>query len=135
MAVLDALKGKHPEGKSVSKNALLSGDNKAVVHPVIFDKINAYLIRSTVVCIVGSAGMDAKSWRICKFHKRESDDLCHVFTLMAKQLTTCFVDPDGLAPSLTSHLSGTGQNAGSAPYWSLRDFLPNHFQSHLGRDR
>ena len=76
MTVLDALKGKHPEGKPASKSVLLPVNNQAIVHPDIFDKINASLIRFTVL----HSGMDVKSWRrIGKFYKRESDDLCYVW--------------------------------------------------------
>ena len=75
MTVLDALKDKHPEGKPASKNAFLTENNQAVVHPVIFDKINTSLIRSTVLRtmgLAGSSGMDVKSWRrIYTFYKRE----------------------------------------------------------------
>ena len=90
-----------------------------MVHPVIFDKINASLIRSTVLRTVGSfspSGMDAKSCsRICTFYKRKSGDLCHSLTLMAKRLATSYVDPDGSALFLARRLVALDKIPGVCP--------------------
>ena len=49
MTVLDALKNKHPQGMPASRDALIPPTiNQVEVHPVIFEKIDASLIRATV---------------------------------------------------------------------------------------
>ncbi len=64
MSVLDVLKNKHPQGKPASRAALITPTtNETEVHPVIFEKIDASLIRSTALRTSGSAcpsGLDAK---------------------------------------------------------------------------
>ena len=82
MTVLDALKNKHPQGMPASRDALIPPTiNQVEVHPVIFEKIYASLIRATALRTSGSAGpsgTDAKMWRtMCTSFNKESDDLCH----------------------------------------------------------
>ena len=92
--VLEALKSKHPEGKPPSRDAILPvKSNQVTIHPVLFDKIDATLIRNTVLRTTGSASpsdLDAKNWRrMCTSYKMESNDLFYALALMAKQLHRC----------------------------------------------
>ena len=120
MTVLDALKNKHPQGMPASRDALIPPTiNQVEVHPVIFEKIDASLIRATALRTSGSAGpsgTDAKMWRtMCTSFKKESDDLCHSLALMAKRLASSVVDPEGLASFLASRLVALDKNPGVRP--------------------
>ena len=109
VSVLEALKIKHPDGKPASMDAILPvKNNQVTAHPVIFDKIDASLIRTTVLHTAGSAGpsgLDAKCWRkMCTSYKTELDDLCHALALMAKRLASSYVHMEGLEPFLACRL-------------------------------
>ncbi len=116
MSVLDVLKNKHPQGKPASKAALITPTtNETEVHPVIFEKLDASLIRSTALRTSGSAGpsgLDSKTWRtMCISYRKESDDLCHSLALLAKRLASSLVDPERrAAPFLASRLVALDKN-------------------------
>ena len=69
-------------------------------------------------CGIGWPLWNAQSWRrmcTCTFYKRESDNPCHALAVMAMHLATSFVDPDGLAPFLASHLVALDKMPGVRP--------------------
>ena len=73
--VRDILREKHPAAQAACSAALLSlVDNTVETHPVLFERIDGDLIRSTALKVQGSAGpsgMDAAGWRLCAQHSRE----------------------------------------------------------------
>lgn len=63
--VKDILRSKHPPGQPADPDIVIP-DVPPDVHPVIFDPINATLIRSTALRTRGAAGpsgLDAYAWR------------------------------------------------------------------------
>ena len=81
LSVLDVLESKHPSGQPASASSILETCGEPVdVHPVVFDCIDADMIRSAALRISGAAGpsgIDAKGWRrLCTSFKSASSDLC-----------------------------------------------------------
>ena len=118
--VLEALRSKHPAGQPASADSLLpTGGESDDVHPVIFDRINASLIRAAALRTTGAAGpsgIDAKGWRrLCTAFKAASSDLCHSLALLARRLCTTYVDPVGLSPFLACRLIALDKNPGVRP--------------------
>ena len=78
--VMDILTNKHPPGQPTVSDAVIP-DVPPVVHPVIFDSIDATLIRSTSLHIRGAAGpsgLDGHAWRrLCTSFKSASHALLH----------------------------------------------------------
>ena len=77
MIVLEVSKNKHPEGKSASRDAILPVE--ATAHLVLFDKIDAPWIRTTVLSTTGSAGpsgLDAKPVVGCAHPIQGSQMIC-----------------------------------------------------------
>lgn len=101
------LVSKHPMGQTASANSTLQGPPPDV-HPVVFDRIDASLIRSTALRISGAAGpsgLDAHAWRrLSTAFKSASSSLCQSLADVAKCLCSVFVDPQLLTPFLACRL-------------------------------
>ena len=113
--VLDTLKNKHHQGTPVSRDALISpSTNQIEVHPVIFGKIDASLIRFTAVRTSGLAGpscLDAKTWKsMCTSYSNNWRT-----RLMARRLASSLVDPERPLPFLPSRLAALDKNPGVRP--------------------
>ena len=89
------------------------------LHPIIFDSIDARLIRSTSLRVSGAAGpsgLDAHAWRrLCTAFKTASDDLCQALADFAKRLCISLLDPRGLAPFLACRLIALDKCPGVRP--------------------
>ena len=119
-SVLEALKSKHPPGQPASASAIPNlGEVHNDIHPVVFDLIDASKIRSAALQTSGAAGpsgIDAKGWRrLCSSFKSASNDLCHLLALLARRLSTTYVDPKGLSPLLACRLIALDKNPGVRP--------------------
>ena len=94
-------------------------DDPVEVHPVIFEAIDASMIRSIALRITGAAGpsgIDALGWRrLCTSFKSASLDLCHSLASTAQRLCTSFVDPSAIAPFLACRLIALDKNPGVRP--------------------
>ncbi len=116
--VKDVLRSKHPPGQPASLDAII-GDLPPDVHPVIFDSVDASLIRSTSLRTRGAAGpsgLDAYAWRrLCTSFKSASLALCQSLALAAKRLCTTLVDPESIAPLLACRLIALDKNPGVRP--------------------
>ena len=80
-SVIDILFDKHPPPQHPHPSSLLS-DNPLDCHPVLFEAIDASLIRSTslrtTTTTAGPSGLDALYWRrLCTSFKSASLDLCN----------------------------------------------------------
>ena len=118
--VLDELKGKHPSCQPASNTAIVHGLGEPVdIHPVVFDCIDATTIRAAALRTTGAAGpsgIDAKGWRrLCTSFRAASKDLCHSLALMARHLSTSYVDPAGLSPFLACRLIALDKYPGVRP--------------------
>jgi len=66
----------------------------------------------------GPSGIDAKSWRqLCTVFKTASADLCHFLALLAKRISTSYLDPKVLFPFLACRLIALNKNPGIRPIW------------------
>ena len=101
LTVRDVLLSKHPSGQPVSANALYNTTTEPpIVHPVVFEAIDATAIKRAALHTDGAAGpsgIDARGWRrLCASFQSDSDDLCHSLALLARRLCTEFVCPMAL---------------------------------------
>lgn len=111
-SVIEALKGKHPPAQGISPQALFVPDPMPpAVHPVVFECLDADLIRDAAKHTQGAAGpsgIDAHGWRrICCAFKSASNDICHSLALLARRICTQHVHPSGLSPVLACRLIST----------------------------
>ena len=118
--VRDVLKEKHPAAQAACSAALLSlVDNTVETHPVLFERIDGDLIRSTALKVQGSAGpsgMDATGWRrICTGFHGASRDLCNALAAFTRRICSTFTDPSGLAAFIASRLIPLNKNPGVRP--------------------
>ena len=67
-------------------------NQKKYIHPVIFENLEANLIRSVALIVKGAAGqsgLDAHSWkRLCTCYKGASRDLCVALASVARRIST-----------------------------------------------
>lgn len=128
--VMDVLSSKHPLGQPASHDAVIPGA-PLEVHPVIFNSIDATVIRSISLHTRGAAspsGMDAYDWRrLCTSFRSASNALCHSLALTAKRLCTVLVDPSASPPSWRV-ASSLGQKPRSEAHWHWGDCSANHCQ-------
>ena len=86
--VADILVKKHPPPQSASPDALLPSSSPSIqIHPIFFEQISGELIRSTALCIRGSAGLSGiDAFGCCcmctSFHGA-STDLCNALAATA----------------------------------------------------
>ena len=89
------------------------------MHPVLFESIDASMIRSAALRTTGTAGpsgLDAASWRrLCTSFKSAFNDLCHSLAITAQRVCTNFVDPSAIAPFLACRLIALNKNPGVRP--------------------
>ena len=116
--VKDVLISKHPDAVRASSDTTISG-SPPDCHPVIFESIDAALIRSTSLHTHGAAGpsgLDAYAWRrLCTSFKSASHSLCESLALSARRLCSAYVDPSCISPLLASRLIALDKNPGVRP--------------------
>ena len=116
--VKDVLKSKHPDAVAATSNSIING-SPPVCHPVIFESIDAALIRSTSLNTHGAAGpsgLDAYAWRrLCTSFKSASNSLCESLALTARRLCSVYVDPSCVSSLLASRLIALDKNPGVRP--------------------
>ena len=107
--VLEALLNKHPPKQPAKESTIVTPNIQLTEpHPIIFDKIDGQLIRSTALKMDGAAGpsgLDTAAWkRLCTSFKTASAELCNMLALVARRLCTCLVDPHGLSAFVACRL-------------------------------
>ena len=120
VTVKDILTDKHPPGQSLIHSALLDPVSSAqTVHPVVFECIDANLIRHAAKLTDGAAGpsgIDAHGWRrMCCAFQSASNELCHSLALFAKRICTTHLHHSGLAPFLACRLIPLNKHTGVRP--------------------
>ena len=118
--VYDVLKDKHPLGRAADPALVLDVNESSVTfHPVLFDGLDAALIRSVALQISGAAGpsgADARSWRLyCTSFGSTSADLCHAISAFGHRICTSYVDPTGLTAYTACRLIPLDKNPGVRP--------------------
>ena len=77
------------------------------------------MVRSTIQLMSGSAGpsgLDARAWRrLCSSIHRPSDDLWESIANLTRRLCTTYVEPNGIAPLIASHLVALDKCPGIRP--------------------
>ena len=114
----DILDDKYPPGQCAHPEAIIN-DDPHDVHPVLFESLDAVMIRSAALHTSGAArpsGLDALGWRrLCTSFKSASLELCHSLALVTKRICTELVDPATIAPPMSSHLIALDKNPGVYP--------------------
>ena len=117
--VVEILQENHPEGRPQNPAALSQGNAVPEFHPVVFEGIDASLIRSMALKAKGSAGpsgLDASGWRrLCTSFGRLSDDLCDAVAAVTRRLCTEYVDPDAIESLTACRLIALNKNPGVRP--------------------
>lgn len=107
LSVKDILKNKHPVQQPVSTDSLIQG-TPPVIHPVLFDSIDASLIRSIALRTTGAAGpsgLDAYTWRrMSTAFKTASSSLCQSLADVTKRLCSLYVNPETVSSLLACRL-------------------------------
>lgn len=119
--VMKILREKHPDGCPINENMLLHGPQKLVT-PVIYDEINAELIRRCAFKMKGShgpSGLDSEFWRKLLSNKRygsSADDLCHAIALLTRKLCSYELqDPLSIEPLQSCRLIPLDKSPGVRP--------------------
>ena len=117
--VFDSLCKKHPSGEPAQFDALFQSFDRPCSHPVIFESIDADLIRSVALQTEGAAGpsgIDARGWkRMCTSFKSASVNLCSSLAFVARRLCTEYVDPRGVSALLACRLIALDKKPGVRP--------------------
>ena len=107
VTVKEELLRKLPGVEPLTPDCILQGD-PPFSHPVIFESLDAGLIRGVVLHTKGAAGpsgLDAYEWRrLCTSFKHASHDLCHALGLPARRIASFYVDPASIHPLLVCRL-------------------------------
>ena len=116
---MQCLHQKHPKTKQ--EEMLLEGPVK-LVDGIIYDHINATLIRKCAIKTKGAAGpsgLDANFWRKIiggNVFGAVSDDLCHAIAIMTRKLCTeLLIDPDTILPLISCRLIALDKCPGLHP--------------------
>ena len=96
--VLAVLLKKHPQKQPLKPSAIISpGTHVHELHPVLFEKIDAPLIRHTILRMDGAAGpsgLYAAAWkRLCTSLKAASADFCEALDSVARRISSSYFDP------------------------------------------
>ena len=111
---------KHPYGSAADPDAILNPiDSSQSFHPVLFDGLDAALIKSVVMQISGSAGpsgLDAHAWRhLCTAFGDASNDLCAAISAFAHRISTSYVNSKYLSAYCACHLIPLDKRPGVRP--------------------
>ena len=83
-------------------------------HPVIYEKINASLIKTMALRTFGSggpSGLDSSAWRhICSSFRQYSEELCSSMAAATRCICSSYVDPQGLQAFLSCRLIALSKN-------------------------
>ena len=116
--VRDILTDEHPPSQPPYPDTIIS-DDPPNIHFVLFESLNAAMIRSAAIQTRGAAGptgLDPLGWhRLCTSFKSASHDLCQSLASVAKRLCTDLVDPTSIAPFIASRIIALNKNSGVHP--------------------
>ena len=116
--VRDVLAEKHPPPQPATNDCILQEETETP-HPIIFESLDANVIRSAALKVTGAAGpsgLDAHEWRrLCTNHKGASRDLCSSLASVARRICSSFVDPVSVGPLLASRLIALDKHPGVRP--------------------
>jgi hypothetical protein len=118
---LKCLHDKHPNAEPKYNDMLLNGPLR-IINTVIYDNINADLVRKCAIKTKGASGpsgLDADFWRRIvgsNIYGNVTDDLCHAIALMAR--TLCgedLTDPESISPLMACRLIPLDKSPGVRP--------------------
>ena len=118
---MQSLRNKHPDRQPINDVMMLHGPIFKV-DKVIYDNINADLIKTCASKTKGSAGpsgLDAEEWRkmiSSHMYGNISDDLCHAIALMTRELCSSEIsDPESISSLLACRLIPLDKQPGVRP--------------------
>lgn len=114
------LMNKHPQRAPADSCSVLSEHSETPNYDVIFDSIDASLIRKVSLKIKGAAGpsggLNAFTWkRLCTSFKEASDNLCSALASTARKLSSQYVHPSFVSPFLACRLIALDKAPGVRP--------------------
>ena len=116
--VREVLISKHPPAQPAHPNCILK-DEPENPHPIIFESLDASIVRSAALRVSGAAGpsgLDAHEWRgLCTSHKAVSRDLCASLATVARRICSSYVDPTSIKPLLACRLIALDKHPGVRP--------------------
>ena len=116
--VRESLISKHPVGQPVYNSCIIPNEPQDP-HPMIFESLDANVIRSAALRVNGAAGpsgLDSHEWRrLCTSHKGASRDLCASLASVAIRISTSYVHPSSIAPLLACRLIALDKHPGVRP--------------------
>ena len=118
--VREILKKKHPDPAPLVPDAVLDPSLQAPpVHAILFDQLDGVVIRNMALKGKGAAGpsgLNAADWRrLCTKFQGPSRDLCNLLALLARRISTEFVDPIGFTGLVSCHLIPLDKKPGVRP--------------------
>ena len=118
-SVRDALRAKHPPAQPPLRECLSSTVYTPTVHPIVFDALDASVVRAAALRTVGAtgpSGIDARGWRrLCTSFRAASDELFSAIASFARRLCATFLSPDILSPFLACRLIALDKSPGVRP--------------------
>ena len=89
------------------------------VHAILFDQLDGVVIRNMALKCRGASGpfdLNAADWRrLCTKFQGPSRHLCNSLALLARRISTEFVDPVGLTGLVSCRLSPLDKKPGVRP--------------------
>ena len=118
--VREILKKKLPDPAPLVPDAVLDPSLQAPpVHAILFDQLDGVVIRNMALKCKGAAGpsgLNAADWRrLCTKFQGPSRDLCTSLALLARRISTEFVDPIGLTGLVSCRLIPLDKKPGVRP--------------------
>ena len=108
------------------------------MHPVLFERIDGDLIRSSALRTHGGAGpsvLDASGWRrLCTSFGTVSDGLCNALALLARRLCTEVLDFDSLQAYVAYRLVPLDKRPGVHPIAIARRIISKAIFTVIGGD-
>jgi len=118
-SVRQVLEDKHPSNRPVAARAVLPCDPLSVNAPIIFEEIDACLIRKMALRCTGAhgpSGLTASEWKqLCSSFGTASDDLCSAVAAATRRLCVCYVDPSCLSAFVACRLIALDKCPGVRP--------------------
>ena len=118
--VRDILIDKHPRGKPLKPSAVAKSDACVQApHPVVYEKIDGPMILSVSLKmdgVAGPSGINAAGWKhLLSSFQRESVELCEAVAMLARRISSQYVDPFGLTAFTACRLIALDKCPGVRP--------------------
>ena len=110
----------HPDGQPAFPNAVVFGNTEPpAIHPVLFESIDAAVIKNASFSTSGAAGpsgIDVRGWgRFCSSFHSATNDLCNSLVQLSQRLCTEYINPGRFSALFTNQLIALNKSLGVCP--------------------